>query len=244
MDFSGERIIIGKSPISIEKEHIQRYIFASSWAKGKSCLDIACGTGYGSQMLLDAGASKVVGIDISAEAIAFARKAFSKTITFIISNAEVYNEGKYDLIVSFETIEHLENRERFLLNLYEMLENDGILMISTPNKTLVSPMRKASIPRNKWHKYEYSKRAFIRTLRTSGFYIESMYGQYLFPLIYEVEIFTKFVRVVEGWLGVFHPFKHKTPEVLPLSNKTAYFLLFILKKNTEWDKKSNCTGAK
>jgi ubiquinone/menaquinone biosynthesis C-methylase UbiE len=244
MEFTGERVIISKSPISIENEHMQRYLFASRYAKGKSCLDIGCGTGYGSQLLLDAGAIEVVGVDISNESISYAREQYNRSIKFIVSDAESYKEGQYDLVVSFETIEHLENRQRYLSNLYEMLKDDGVLIISTPNKALTSPMREPYNPRNKWHKYEYSKKIFAKTLKCSGFCIEGMYGQYLFPSIYDIEVFTKLVWVMKGWFGLSQIVSSMVPEILPLSNKAAYFLVFVLKKDVKWINKYNSNGEK
>ncbi len=72
MDFTGERFVPGVDSGILEAEHVQRYIFAGEYAKGKSVLDIACGTGYGSSILNKAGATIVTGVDISNEAIEFA----------------------------------------------------------------------------------------------------------------------------------------------------------------------------
>jgi hypothetical protein len=55
MDFTGERFVPGSTSGLLEAEHVQRYTFASNYAKGKSVLDIACGAGYGSYLLRAGG---------------------------------------------------------------------------------------------------------------------------------------------------------------------------------------------
>jgi O-antigen biosynthesis protein len=64
-DNSGERMVPERSGGLTFWEHVYRYAFASDFVKGKYVLDIACGEGYGSAVLLKAGAEKVIGIDIS-----------------------------------------------------------------------------------------------------------------------------------------------------------------------------------
>ena len=51
MEFTGERVIEGKTPQRIWVDHVTRYEFSAKYAKGKTVLDIACGTGYGSRIL-------------------------------------------------------------------------------------------------------------------------------------------------------------------------------------------------
>src|ERR1700742_1669756 len=71
-EFTGERIIPGGVDIDLLNEPLARYAFASRLARGKRVLDAGCGAGYGSAELAHA-AQTVVGIDVSPEALAFAR---------------------------------------------------------------------------------------------------------------------------------------------------------------------------
>jgi hypothetical protein len=71
-----------------------------------------------------------------------------------------------------------------------------------------------------------------------------MYGQYLFPSIYDIEVFTKLVWVMKGWFGLSQIVSSMVPEILPLSNKAAYFLVFVLKKDVKWINKYNSNGEK
>ena len=118
--------------------HLNRYLSAREFVAGKSVLDIACGEGYGSALLARWGAKSVVGVDISEPAIAKAKNAFeTDTIKFFQSSGEavldVLGEAKFDLIVSFETIEHVNEPRVFLENIKKLIAPNGIILISCPN---------------------------------------------------------------------------------------------------------------
>jgi O-antigen biosynthesis protein len=195
MDFSGERFVPGTDSGLLEAEHLQRYAFAGNYVKGKSVLDIACGAGYGSSLLLKEGATAVTGVDISAEAIHFAKNTYGKHgIRYIVHDAENFRKDSYDVIVSFETFEHLDNRQRFLENLFAMLHDTGLLIISTPNKAITSPMKPASRIRNIFHKYEYLEREFIAALQGAGFTRIQKFGQHSYPRIFQVQFISKLLR--------------------------------------------------
>src|SRR3990167_3806200 len=95
---------------SAEYQHWQRYKWIK--LKGKKILDCSCGTGYGSGLL--AQNNEVTGVDISEEAIEFAKQHF--TAEFKVGNAEQleFEDESFDAVVSFETIEHLDNPYKFL----------------------------------------------------------------------------------------------------------------------------------
>lgn len=118
--------------------HLNRYLSAKQFALGRDVLDIACGEGYGSFLLGQWGAKSVLGVDISEESISKAEEKFgSKSVRFIESPAESVLElvggKKFDLIVSFETIEHVTNPIKFLENIKSLLSQNGILLLSCPN---------------------------------------------------------------------------------------------------------------
>ena len=166
----------------IFKEHVIRYRFASAYVKNKRVLDMACGTGYGSEMLKNAGALYVRGVDISEEAISFAKQKYSKDgIEFSVGNAEYFNSGCYDAIVSFETIEHVEDYKKVLRNFYTILDPGGILIISTPNRPVTSPQAKNIYdkPSNPSHVREFTLPEFTEVLQKTGFNFseEDIFGQ-------------------------------------------------------------------
>src|SRR3989344_2617788 len=120
----------------IYAEHITRYLFAKQFVAKARVLDIACGAGYGSYTFATAGASKIIGIDRSPEAIAYAQKQYPhERISFHVGNAEMIplEAESIDVAVSFETIEHLHHPQRFIQELSRVLTEKGILILSTPN---------------------------------------------------------------------------------------------------------------
>lgn len=77
--FTGEFFIPGVTDDRIEADHLARYRFASRSAAGKDVLDIACGVGYGSELLMAAGAKSYTGVDINADEIAYARETYGSS---------------------------------------------------------------------------------------------------------------------------------------------------------------------
>src|ERR1700756_2849457 len=98
-------------------EHWHRYHFAAPFAAGKAVVDVACGEGYGSA-LLARRATQVTGVDASADAIAAARRRYGgpANLAFVEGRCEwlPLPQASADLVVSFETLEHLENPRAFL----------------------------------------------------------------------------------------------------------------------------------
>lgn len=124
----------------VSADHVARYAFVSEYVKNKIVLDIACGEGYGSSILAKT-ANAVTGVDTEKHTIVKARKKYTKTISspiqFIHSEAIDYlneSQTKFDVIVSFETIEHIKEYELFLKLLKKRLKLGGLLVLSTPNK--------------------------------------------------------------------------------------------------------------
>src|SRR3954469_6922749 len=74
-EFTGERVIPGQGGVDLLNEHLARYTFAARLARGKRVLDAGCGAGYGSAELAHA-AQSVIGIDVAAEAVDFAREHY------------------------------------------------------------------------------------------------------------------------------------------------------------------------
>jgi GT2 family glycosyltransferase/SAM-dependent methyltransferase len=137
MDFTGERFVPGvQGPMKLE--HLQRYACVERLARGRRVADIACGEGYGAAILAR-HAARVVGIDISAAAAQHARQRYRavRNLAFAAGRCEALPlaTGSVDLIVSFETIEHLEDHEACLSEFRRILAPDGRLAISTPDPT-------------------------------------------------------------------------------------------------------------
>ncbi|WP_070119567.1 class I SAM-dependent methyltransferase [Bacillus marinisedimentorum] len=120
-------------------EHIARYQFSISYAYGR-VLDIASGSGYGTQLIAKVckgQVSEVVGADNSAEAVEYARGRYYHPLTNFVEADVLDNSlrkklGTFDTILSFETIEHVEDDKLFMENMYSLLNDKGILILSTP----------------------------------------------------------------------------------------------------------------
>lgn len=141
MQFTGERVVEGSTIKRIWIDHEARYKFASRYVKGKKVLDIACGTGYGAYILCDSGADKVVGVDISSETIEFAQINYQMDgLEFKVGNILDINLPKnyFDVVICFETIEHVQSQEKAFMELKSLLKPMGSLIISSPNRKVTS----------------------------------------------------------------------------------------------------------
>ncbi|EQM68733.1 glycosyltransferase [Pseudomonas tohonis] len=135
MQFTGERFIPTEKD-RIRSEHYHRYLVASSIVAQKDVLDLASGEGYGS-LLLSEQARTVVGVDVSQEAVDHARSIYQRSnLEFYQGTASALDlpDHSFDVVVSFETIEHLYEQREMLSEIRRVLRADGVLLISSPNK--------------------------------------------------------------------------------------------------------------
>ena len=135
LESSGERFLPEWGGQS-ELEHIHRYLYACSISAGKIVLDIACGEGYGSEMLSNS-AKKVTGVDISIEAVNYAREQYSnENLEYLVGSCTdiPLPDASVDMVVSFETIEHHDQHEKMMEEIRRVLRPDGFVVISSPDK--------------------------------------------------------------------------------------------------------------
>ncbi|MEO8459137.1 MAG: methyltransferase domain-containing protein [Dokdonella sp.] len=135
LEFSGERFT-PECVREIWQEHWHRYAFAYGLANGKRVLDAACGEGYGSDLLARV-ADTVVGMDISSEAIQHAASRYRRpNLQFERGDVTALKRarGEFDLIVSFETLEHVEAQSALIEGFTYALNDTGLLLISSPDK--------------------------------------------------------------------------------------------------------------
>lgn len=162
LQFTGERWTSAARG-QIEVEHLHRYLVARDLCRGKDVLDIACGEGYGAAMLAQV-AQRVVGIDVDRAAVAHAAAEYAgANLHYIAGDARriPLATGSLDVVVSFETLEHFAEQEEFLAQLARILRPDGVLIISTPDSDVYSPI---GGPANHYHVRELSREEFAATL--------------------------------------------------------------------------------
>lgn len=134
IEFTGERML--NHPDSMMyKTSIARYRFVENFIKDKSVLDMACGSGYGSRHLAEIAGS-VVGADVDQDTIDHCRQKYAKSnleFKLVEKDCTVNNFlNKFDIIVSFETIEHTDRHEFFLNNLKAYAKENGTIILSLP----------------------------------------------------------------------------------------------------------------
>lgn len=156
----------------MEAEHRGRYWWAAQLAAGRDVLDAACGTGYGAAILADAGAASVSGIDLDPDAVAEARRACGERAEIVVGDVRTlpFDDASFDLVVCWETIEHVAEGDRVVAEFRRVLRPDGLLLISSPNPD-VYPAG------NEHHVHEYRPDELL-ALVAAEFSQANGYGQY------------------------------------------------------------------
>ncbi|MHA4843881.1 class I SAM-dependent methyltransferase [Flavitalea antarctica] len=117
-------------------EHYHRYAIAAPLVKNKIVLDIASGEGYGTHYL-SAFASSIIGVDLSGEAVAFAKQTYiAQNLSYQVGSADnmPIENSSVDVVTSFETIEHHDKHEEMMIEVKRVLNDNGMLIISSPDK--------------------------------------------------------------------------------------------------------------
>ncbi|MDH5245902.1 MAG: class I SAM-dependent methyltransferase [Betaproteobacteria bacterium] len=175
LTFTGERFIPGV-PGEIWYEHWHRYHFAAPVVADRDVLDIACGAGYGSA-LLARHAARVVGADLSQTAIEHARARYASVPNLEFRQADCaalpFPDASFDVVVSFETLEHIAAQEAFFDEVRRVLRPSGLVVLSCPNKVEYTDKRGVA---NEFHVRELY-RDELAALIGSRFPHSAWYGQ-------------------------------------------------------------------
>jgi ubiquinone/menaquinone biosynthesis C-methylase UbiE len=125
----------------IAAEHLARYHWAAQALEGQTVLDAGCGVGYGSLLLARAGATRVVGCDISPEAVAQARDACGERVEFVVGDLRdlPFEADSFEAVVCFEAIEHIGEHDAALDEFARVLRPGGLLFVSSPNRDVYTP---------------------------------------------------------------------------------------------------------
>lgn len=156
-------------------EHMHRYLFARSFVSGKKVLDISSGEGYGSNILHEA-AAEVVGCDIDEKTVEAANEKYGCSgLRFMHGDCREmpFDDRSFDVVVSFETIEHIREQETFINEASRVLRKRGIFIVSTPDKKIYTDERNYH---NTDHVRELYREEFVNTLKEKFKYVY-IYGE-------------------------------------------------------------------
>lgn len=171
-------------------EHAARYHYSLGFVENKRVLDIACGTGYG-VAILKRTADHVTGVDVDVDAASEAQAVCDDKAAVLLADGLglPFADESFDVVTSFETLEHLYERAKFLSELHRVLKPNGVLLLSTPNANYTMPVN--GKPSNPFHIHEYTPDE-LRAELGSQFEIERFLGQTLddstgIPPFYEAQ---------------------------------------------------------
>lgn len=169
LNATGERMIVEEYSSSIEDYviylmHIASYRWVADFIRDKRVLDLGCGSGYGCAAMAE-HAQSVEGVDVSAEAVAHANQSFSaanlRYSSFDPEQPLPFADGSFDVVTSFQVIEHVEDLEMYVTEARRLLRPGGLFIVITPDRAYrLFPGQK---PWNRWHLDEFSAKG-LQTL--------------------------------------------------------------------------------
>jgi SAM-dependent methyltransferase len=166
IEWTGERCVPWSRDAAIVYEHFHRYLWAASMLAGRRVLDLGSGEGFGAAILASSAAA-VTGVDVDDRAVEHARASYAgPNLRFESASAldlSGFEPGSFDVVVAFEMIEHVDDHEQLMSELTRVLSDDGVLVVSTPDKDLYS---EAAGQTNAFHEHELTRAEFEELLRT------------------------------------------------------------------------------
>lgn len=175
LNFTGERVVPGKTPRPLVLEHLARYHLALTLLNlGSSVLDVGCGTGYGTA-LLASKAARVAGVDIAREAIQYARANYvGPNLSFACADCRrlPFPDSLFDRAVLFEVIEHVSEQATCLSEIRRVLTPQGVLILSTPDP---AGPTKGIDGSNPFHIKELQEHELLELLRQHFGHVQLLY---------------------------------------------------------------------
>jgi SAM-dependent methyltransferase len=163
IESTGERIVPWARDAQVIYEHYHRYLWARELVAGRRVLDLGSGEGFGAALLAQA-ATAVTGVDIDERTVEHSRANYPG-VDFRVASASdlsAFPDGAFDVVVAFEVIEHVAEQERVLAEVARVLADDGLLVMSTPERRTYSDDRDFVNP---YHVRELTQAEFTALLR-------------------------------------------------------------------------------
>lgn len=167
--FTGERLT-GSVHGQVEIEHYHRYLFSRGFCRDRDVLDVASGEGYGAAQLAQV-ATHVVGVEYAGATVRNAAANFPRpNLCFVQADARSLplSDASFDVVTSFETIEHFDRQDRFIAEVRRVLRPDGCFIVSTPDRDVYSPL---GAPPNPFHVHEFDRAEFLEFLHRHFRYV-------------------------------------------------------------------------
>lgn len=237
-DFS-ERCYPGVSPKRVSEDHVQAYIFVKRFAADKIILDIACGEGYGSNMLKNAGARKVFSIDNNPDIVKHASRTYPG-VSFSVADATSTNfpDESFDMVVCLAAWHHLDGYAEFPKEVSRILKPSGLLIFSVPNEKIIyrNPFHKHFL--TKFYRVDFTKEKAEKLL-DPFFVIEGWYGQRFVKKYYANRLVRLFLHLGSFMSSYIASRVHSAfvladgPIVRPLLSDNARYMLAICRNKNK-----------
>ncbi len=176
IDWTGERCVPWAPDVPVIYEHFHRYLWAERLVGGRRVLDLGSGEGFGAAILARS-AEHVVGVDVDERTVEHSRLNYSgPSLEFELGTAldlTAYEDGAFDAVVAFEMIEHVSEQELVLAEIARVLGEDGILIMSTPDRRMYAQSKAEPNP---FHERELATDEFLELLGTHFTHLAS-WGQ-------------------------------------------------------------------
>ena len=166
--------------------HRKAYEEAAALSKDRIVLDLGCNNGYGTNVI-GKQCRRVIGVDVSPNAINQAKdmvKADNISFQLIDGKSLPFDDSVFDIIVSFQVIEHIANLEKFMSEILRVLSKDGLVIFTTPNAAIrLDPGMK---PWNKFHVQEFTALE-LKKLLSKWFDSVRVKGLFASSKLYKIE---------------------------------------------------------
>lgn len=217
----------------IVRLHVMRYVFAKSFIRpGDRVLDIASGTGYGTHYLSEhLKTGQIIGVDIDSSVVDLAKKNYgSRNVDYLVGDAYKIplEDDSIDVVISFETIEHVSDPDRFMAEVQRVLKPEGLFICSTPD------IRNSFHP--DFHLHEFEEEEFF-SLLSKRFFVTNQYFQFENPFARLSEIITSKLGKLK--IKTRFPIVFKSAKFLARSPKLILSKLGFFKELKKTDHKNN-----